>query len=68
MRGDQVAWADLPQYLDHDFEITTAHMPARVVTLLEAGKNEITVEGSVQGGRVTNRIHPDGFIRAVLIR
>ena len=68
VRGDQVAWADLPQYLDHDFEITTAHMPARVVTLLEAGKNEITVEGSVQGGRVTNRIHPDGFIRAVLIR
>ena len=43
-------------------------MGMREVRLLDANKAEITVEGSVQGGRVTNRIHPDGFVRAVLIR
>ena len=69
VRGDEVAWADLPNYLDRDFEVTTAHMGTREVRLVEAGKAEITVEGSVQGGgRVKNRIYPDGFIRAVLIR
>ncbi len=67
-RGDEVAWSELPKYLDREFAITTAHMGTREVRLLEAGKGEITVEGSVRGGRVTNRIHPDGFIRAVLIR
>jgi hypothetical protein len=39
-----------------------------VVTLLEAGAQEIRVSGSVQGGRVENRINRDGFLRAVLLR
>jgi hypothetical protein len=66
--GDEVAWGELSKYRDREFEITTAHMGMRVVRLLDAATGEITVEGSVQGGRVTNRIHRDGFVRAVLIR
>lgn len=67
-RGDVVAWEDLPKYLDHDFEITTSRMGTRDVILVAADAGEITVSGSVQGGRVQNRIYRDGFIRAVFIR
>lgn len=68
VRGDVVAWEDLPKYIDRDFEITTSHMGTRDIILVAADANEITVNGSVQGGRVQNRIYRDGFIRAVLIR
>lgn len=68
--GDELTWKDLPGYIGRDVEISTAHMPARVVRILEAkaNANEIRVEGSVQGGHVENRINKDGFLRAVLIR
>jgi hypothetical protein len=66
--GDELRWQDLSKYLGRDLEVSTSHMPARVVTLLEAGAQEIRVSGSVQGGRVENRINRDGFLRAVLLR
>jgi hypothetical protein len=44
------------------------HTPMREVTVLEAGPDVILVEGSVQGGAVKNRIHPDGFLRATFVR
>ena len=67
-RGDEIAWADLPRYIDHDFVVTTSHMGTRDVVLVAANATEITVDGSVEGGHVQNRIYKDGFIRAVLIR
>jgi hypothetical protein len=66
--GDELGWKELAKYVGRDIELTTAHTPMRMVTILDAAPNEVTVEGSVQGGHVKNRIHPDGFIRAVLIR
>ena len=66
--GDEIAWAELSHYIDRDFEITTARMGPRDVVLVAASAGEIMVEGSVQGGRVQNRIYKDGFSRAVLIR
>ncbi len=50
------------------FQITTSHMGTRDIILVAANTGEITVDGSVQGGHVQNRIHRDAFIRAVLIR
>ena len=67
-RGDEIAWADLPRYIDHDFVVTTSHMGTRDIVLVAANATEITVDGSVEGGHVQNRIYRDGFIRAVLIR
>jgi hypothetical protein len=66
--GDEIPWADLSRYINRDFVITTGHMGAREVVLIAANAGEITVEGSVHGGRVKNRIYKDGFSRAVLIR
>lgn len=66
--GDEIAWQDLSHYLNRDFEITTARMGSRDVVLIAASAGEITVAGSVQGGRVQNRIYRDGFSRAVLLR
>lgn len=68
-RGDEVAWEDLPRYVDRDLEITTSRMGKRDVVLVAASAGEITVWGSVAGGgRVQNRLYRDGFIKAVLIR
>ncbi|MDZ4325685.1 MAG: hypothetical protein U1A73_11840 [Pseudomonas sp.] len=68
-RGDEIAWEDLPRYVDRDFEITTSRMGKRDVVLVAASADEITVWGSVAGGgRVQNRLYRDGFVKAVLIR
>jgi hypothetical protein len=34
--GDELRWQDLSKYLGRDLEVSTSHMPARVVTLLDA--------------------------------
>ena len=67
--GDEIAWEDLPRYIDRDFEITTSRMGKRDVVLVAASADEIMISGSVAGGgRAQNRVYRDGFGRAVLIR